>query len=54
MVGLNPEVGHETMAGLNVMHGYAQALWSNKLFHIDLNGSTGSSTTRTCGSEPLM
>jgi xylose isomerase len=41
MVGLNPEVGHETMAGLNVMHGYAQALWSNKLFHIDLNGQHG-------------
>ncbi|HUB69745.1 MAG TPA: xylose isomerase [Acidimicrobiales bacterium] len=41
MVGLNPEVGHETMAGLNVVHGYAQALWSKKLFHIDLNGQHG-------------
>jgi xylose isomerase len=41
MVGLNPEVGHETMAGMNVMHGYAQALWSKKLFHIDLNGQHG-------------
>jgi xylose isomerase len=41
MVGLNPEVGHETMAGLNVVHGYAQALWSGKLFHIDLNGQHG-------------
>ena len=41
MVGLNPEVGHETMAGLNVIHGYAQALWSGKLFHIDLNGQHG-------------
>lgn len=41
MVGLNPEVGHETMAGLNVVHGYAQALWQNKLFHIDLNGQHG-------------
>jgi len=41
IVGLNPEVGHETMAGLNVMHGYAQALWSKKLFHIDLNGQHG-------------
>ena len=41
MVGLNPEVGHETMAGLNVMHGYAQALWAGKLFHIDLNGQHG-------------
>jgi xylose isomerase len=41
MVGLNPEVGHETMAGLNVVHGYAQVLWSKKLFHIDLNGQHG-------------
>lgn len=41
MVGLNPEVGHETMAGMNVMHGYAQALWQKKLFHIDLNGQHG-------------
>jgi xylose isomerase len=41
IVGLNPEVGHETMAGLNVVHGYAQALWSGKLFHIDLNGQHG-------------
>ena len=41
MVGLNPEVGHETMAGLNVVHGYSQALWSKKLFHIDLNGQHG-------------
>ena len=41
MVGLNPEVGHETMAGLNVVHGYAQALWAGKLFHIDLNGQHG-------------
>ncbi|HVX44655.1 MAG TPA: xylose isomerase [Mycobacteriales bacterium] len=41
MVGVNPEVGHETMAGLNFMHGVAQALWSGKLFHIDLNGQHG-------------
>ena len=41
MVGLNPEVGHETMAGLNVVAGYAQALWAGKLFHIDLNGQHG-------------
>src|SRR5918994_1768041 len=41
MVGLNPEVGHEQMAGLNYMHGIAQALWSGKLFHIDLNGQKG-------------
>ena len=38
IVGLNPEVGHEQMAGLNYTHGIAQALWSGKLFHIDLNG----------------
>ncbi len=38
MVGLNPEVGHEQMAGLNFLHGIAQALWHGKLFHIDLNG----------------
>jgi xylose isomerase len=38
IVGLNPEVGHEQMAGLNFTHGIAQALWSGKLFHIDLNG----------------
>lgn len=38
MVGVNPETGHEQMAGLNFMHGVAQALWHGKLFHIDLNG----------------
>ncbi|SDG58391.1 xylose isomerase [Lentzea fradiae] len=38
LVGLNPEVGHEQMAGLNFVHGIAQALWHDKLFHIDLNG----------------
>jgi xylose isomerase len=41
MVGLNPEVGHEQMAGLNFVHGIAQALWHGKLFHIDLNGQKG-------------
>jgi xylose isomerase len=41
MVGLNPEVGHEQMAGLNFPHGIAQALWHGKLFHIDLNGQSG-------------
>ncbi len=41
MVGLNPEVGHEQMAGLNMVHGVAQALWAGKLFHIDLNGQRG-------------
>ena len=38
MVGVNPEVAHETMAGLNFVHGVGQALWAGKLFHIDLNG----------------
>ncbi|MEK9664006.1 MAG: xylose isomerase [Candidatus Nanopelagicales bacterium] len=37
MVGLNPEVAHETMAGLSFYQGVAQAIWQNKLFHIDLN-----------------
>jgi xylose isomerase len=41
MVGLNPEVGHEEMAGLNFAHGISQALWHDKLFHIDLNGQHG-------------
>ncbi len=41
LVGVNPEVGHEQMAGLNFTHGIAQALWSGKLFHIDLNGQSG-------------
>ncbi|WP_249011890.1 xylose isomerase [Conexibacter sp. DBS9H8] len=38
MVGVNPEVAHETMAGLSFHHGVGQALWADKLFHIDLNG----------------
>src|SRR6478672_110106 len=41
LVGINPEVGHEQMAGLNFAHGIAQALWHRKLFHIDLNGQRG-------------
>src|SRR6266508_3386292 len=41
LVGLNPEVGHETMAGLNFHHGVAPALWAGKLFHIDLNAQRG-------------
>jgi xylose isomerase len=41
MVGLNPEVGHEQMANLNYTHALGQALWSGKLFHIDLNGQRG-------------
>jgi xylose isomerase len=37
MVGVNPEVAHEQMAGLNFVHNVAQALDAGKLFHIDLN-----------------
>ena len=37
MVGVNPEVAHETMAGLNFVHAVSHALWAGKLFHIDLN-----------------
>jgi xylose isomerase len=38
MVGLNPEVAHETMSGLSFYHAVAQTIWQGKLFHIDLNG----------------
>jgi xylose isomerase len=38
MVGVNPEVAHETMAGLSFTHAVAQAMEAKKLFHIDLNG----------------
>ena len=38
LVGVNPEVAHETMAGLSFHHAVGQALWAGKLFHIDLNG----------------
>ncbi|MGN5734563.1 xylose isomerase [Arthrobacter psychrochitiniphilus] len=41
LVGINPETGHEQMAGLNFTHGIAQALDAGKLFHIDLNGQRG-------------
>jgi xylose isomerase len=41
LFGVNPEIGHEEMAGLNYVHGIAQALWQGKLFHIDLNGQHG-------------
>jgi len=41
LVGVNPEVGHEQMAGMNFPMGIAQALWHGKLFHIDLNGQNG-------------
>jgi len=37
MVGVNPEVAHETMGGLSFYHAVAQALSAGKLFHIDLN-----------------
>ena len=37
MVGVNPEMAHEQMAGLNFLHGVAQAWEAGKLFHIDLN-----------------
>ena len=37
MVGVNPEVAHETMSGLSFYQAVAQAMWQDKLFHIDLN-----------------
>ncbi|MCY2954412.1 MAG: xylose isomerase [Planctomycetota bacterium] len=37
MCGVNPEVAHEHMAGLNFVHQVAAALEAKKLFHIDLN-----------------
>ena len=40
IVGVNPEVAHEHMAGLNMMHAVAQAWEAGKLFHIDLNDQT--------------
>ncbi len=41
MIGVNPEAAHEYMAGLNFVHGVAQALEAGKLFHIDLNDQKG-------------
>ena len=41
MVGVNPEVAHEHMAGLNYMHSIAQAWDAGKLFHLDLNDQNG-------------
>ncbi|MBH0009975.1 MULTISPECIES: xylose isomerase [unclassified Salinibacterium] len=41
LFGVNPETGHEQMAGLNFTSGIAQALYQDKLFHIDLNGQRG-------------
>jgi xylose isomerase len=52
MVGLNPEVAHEAMAGLDFTHGVAQALDAGKLFHIDLNDQKPAATTRTSASAP--
>jgi xylose isomerase len=37
MVGVNPEVAHETISGLNFYHAVAQAVDAGKLFHVDLN-----------------
>ena len=37
MVGVNPEVAHDTMAGLSFAQGVAQAMEAGKLYHIDLN-----------------
>ena len=37
LAGVNPEVAHETMAGLSFHHAVGHALWAGKLFHIDLN-----------------
>lgn len=37
IVGVNPELAHETMAGLSFHHAVALALWADKLFHVDLN-----------------
>ncbi len=37
MVGVNPELAHEHMAGLNFYHAVAQAWEAGKLFHVDLN-----------------
>ncbi len=37
MVGVNPEVAHENMAGLPFAHAVAQSMEAGKLFHIDLN-----------------
>ena len=42
MVGVNPEVAHEHMIGLNFYHVVAQAIDAGKLFHIDLNDQKSS------------
>jgi len=41
MVGVNPEMAHEAMAGLSFSFAVGQALWAGKLFHVDLNAQNG-------------
>ena len=41
MVGVNPELAHEAMAGLSFHHALGEALWAGKLFHVDLNAQCG-------------
>jgi xylose isomerase len=41
MIGVNPEMAHESMAGLSFSAAVGQALWADKLFHIDLNSQNG-------------
>jgi len=41
MVGVNPEMAHESMAGLSFSSAVGQALWAGKLFHVDLNAQNG-------------
>jgi xylose isomerase len=41
MVGVNPEMAHEAMAGLSFSFAVGQALWAGKLFHVDLNSQNG-------------
>ena len=41
MVGVNPELAHEAMAGLSFHQALGQALWAGKLFHVDLNAQNG-------------
>ncbi len=41
MVGVNPEMAHESMAGLSFSQAVGHALWADKLFHVDLNSQNG-------------
>ena len=52
MVGVNPEVGHEQMSGLNFYHVVAQAIEAGKLFHIDLTIRKARASIRTCALVP--